>query len=398
MGKKYNRKRCNCAANKYNCMHCKHFNKRTSNIEHFCNHCKRPDDVCCCDKIDGKIINQINNTTYYSGKGNTGPPGEDGDIGATGATGPPGPTGATGTTGTTGVTGSAGATGPTGSIGPTGVIGTTGSTGPTGPTGATGSTGATGPATGATGPTGPTGPGPIGPTGPTGTTGASGTTGVTGSTGATGPTGSIGPTGVTGTTGSIGSTGSTGPTGTTGISITGPTGETGPTGPSTGGSSFYQTVKIGDIDTEIAFNQGSGNNQAVGALTIGKGSTISNLSAYIVQDGSITGNFQMAVLEVTSNTDSVVVGITDTATSIEGGLFTLPLLTNVTLNLNSPYYFAVYNQVNGSDIGGRITGLATVQDAPPINFRSQNLPGFSIGQTINVSDQSLLVSPWISGF
>ncbi|CDQ41197.1 hypothetical protein [Virgibacillus salexigens] len=392
MGKKYNRKRCNCAANKYNCMHCKHFNKRTSNIEHFCNHCKRPDDVCCCDKIDGKIINQINNTTYYSGKGNTGPPGEDGDIGATGATGPTGPTGftgttgstgptgpigdtgdtgVTGTTGTTGVTGSTGATGPTGSIGPTGVIGTTGSTGPTGPTGATGSTGATGPATGATG---PTGPGPIGPTGPTGTTGASGTTGVTGSTGATGPTG------------------------TTGISITGPTGETGPTGPSTGGSSFYQTVKIGDIDTEIAFNQGSGNNQAVGALTIGKGSTISNLSAYIVQDGSITGNFQMAVLEVTSNTDSVVVGITDTATSIEGGLFTLPLLTNVTLNLNSPYYFAVYNQVNGSDIGGRITGLATVQDAPPINFRSQNLPGFSIGQTINVSDQSLLVSPWISGF
>ncbi|WP_337970063.1 hypothetical protein [Virgibacillus salexigens] len=320
MGKKYNRKRCNCAANKYNCMHCKHFNKRTSNIEHFCNHCKRPDDVCCCDKIDGKIINQINNTTYYSGKGNTGPPGEDGDIGATGATGPTGPTGFTGTTG---------------------------STGPTGP---------------------------IGDTGDTGVTGTTGTTGVTGSTGATGPTG------------------------TTGISITGPTGETGPTGPSTGGSSFYQTVKIGDIDTEIAFNQGSGNNQAVGALTIGKGSTISNLSAYIVQDGSITGNFQMAVLEVTSNTDSVVVGITDTATSIEGGLFTLPLLTNVTLNLNSPYYFAVYNQVNGSDIGGRITGLATVQDAPPINFRSQNLPGFSIGQTINVSDQSLLVSPWISGF
>ncbi|PAD33177.1 hypothetical protein CHH60_01675, partial [Paenibacillus sp. 7523-1] len=194
-------------------------------------------------------------------------------------------------------------------------------------------------------------------------------------------------TGVTGLTGATGATGSTGVTG-----VTGATGIAGIDSP------FIETLKIGDIDMLIPFNAGSGNNQAIGALAFdGQDSTISRLAAFVTQMGTNTGTFQMAVLEPVTGTTASVIGVTTVATTITPGLFILPLTAPVTLSGNIVYYLAVYNQINGSSIGGRTTGTGTVDDAIPINFRVQNLTGFAVGDVINTSDVSLLLSPWVAG-
>ena len=78
-------------------------------------------------------------------------------------------------------------------------------------------------------------------------------------------------------------------------------------------------------------------------------------------------------------------------------MFILPLTAPVTLSGNQVYYLVVYNQINGSTLGGRSTGSGTVGDAFPINFRSQNLPVLAVSQSINTSDVSLLLSPYIAG-
>ncbi|MGG1595046.1 BclA C-terminal domain-containing protein [Terribacillus saccharophilus] len=333
--------------------------------------------------------------------GSTGPQGLPGPTGSTGNTGPVGITGPTGPTGASGITGTTGDTGPAGIAGVTGTTGLQGIPGPTGATGSpgiTGTTGDTGPA-GIAGVTGATGlQGIPGPTGATGSPGITGTTGDTGPAGIAGVTGATGLQGIPGPTGATGSSGITGNTGDTGIpGITGATGPTGP--PGTGGSSSinYETVKLGDINTTIPFNAGSGNNQAIGALVFGDGSLVSVLTTYIVQTGAATGPFQMAVILPTTSAVGTVVAITDLVTSISGGIFRLPLQSPVILDDGTVYYFAVYNLVNGSAIAGRSTGLGTTQDGPPINFRSQNLPGFAVGDTVSVSDGSLLLSPWIAG-
>jgi hypothetical protein len=106
----------------------------------------------------------------------------------------------------------------------------------------------------------------------------------------------------------------------------------------------------------------------------------------------------MAVLEAITPSQSVVIGITAQANAITGGLFELPLIAPVDLMANTVYHLAVYNQVNGSEIGGRTAGLATTIDAAPINFRTQNLTGFTLGDTLDTSDESLELSPWIAGY
>jgi hypothetical protein len=205
--------------------------------------------------------------------------------------------------------------------------------------------------------------------------------------------GAAGATGVTGVNGATGLTGATGATGSTGV-----TGVTGATGIAGIDSPFIETLKIGDIDTLIPFNAGSGNNQAIGALAFdGQDSTISRLAAFVTQMGTNTGTFQMAVLEPVTGTTASVIGVTTVATTITPGLFILPLTAPVTLSGNIVYYLAVYNQINGSSIGGRTTGTGTVDDAIPINFRVQNLTGFAVGDLINTSDVSLLLSPWVAG-
>ncbi|PYY25178.1 Cysteine-rich acidic integral membrane protein [Paenibacillus illinoisensis] len=336
--------------------------------------------------------------------GSVGPVGVTGVTGATGAKGI-GAAGAQGITGTTGATGLTGATGGVGAAGAQGVTGATGATSSTGATGGAGAAGAQG-ATGATGATGPTGTsGGVGAAGATGVTGATGATGLTGATGgvgaagATGVTGATGATGLTGATGGVGAAGATGVTGVTGATgLTGVTGVTGATGIAGIDSPFIETLKIGDIDTLIPFNAGSGNNQAIGALAFdGQDSTISRLAAFVTQMGTNTGTFQMAVLEPVTGTTASVIGVTTVATTITPGLFILPLTAPVTLSGNIVYYLAVYNQINGSSIGGRTTGTGTVDDAIPINFRVQNLTGFAVGDVINTSDVSLLLSPWVAG-
>jgi hypothetical protein len=159
------------------------------------------------------------------------------------------------------------------------------------------------------------------------------------------------------------------------------------------------TTYLANIDTQISFNQGGGNFQAIGALILDANSShsVSQLAAYIVQDGGITGSFQMAILQPTSTSNAVVVAVTNIATSITPGLFILPLTSPYTMAQNALYYLAVYNQVNASQIGGVSAGLGTTQDAPPINFRAQNLlTGFSVGANINTSDVSLRLTPWLA--
>ena len=148
----------------------------------------------------------------------------------------------------------------------------------------------------------------------------------------------------------------------------------------------------------IAFNAGGGNNQAIGALAFnGQQTTISRLAAYVTQLGSNTGTFQMAVLQPLTQTQAIVIAVTTVATSLTSGLFILPLTAPVTLSGNIVYYLAAYNQINGSTLGGRSTGSGTVGNAFPINFRAQNLTGFTVGQLINTSDVSLLSSPYLAG-
>ncbi len=157
-----------------------------------------------------------------------------------------------------------------------------------------------------------------------------------------------------------------------------------------------ETVKLGDIDIMIDFNAGAGNNQALGALVYnGVEMTITDLSAYIAQVGAGTGDFQMAVLQPVTNSSAVVIGVTPLVGAIASGIFTLTLTAPVVISDHSIYYLAVYNQVNASQITGRLTGLGTTIDAPPINFRTQNLTGFTIGDVLSTSDVSLRLSPWI---
>lgn len=123
---------------------------------------------------------------------------------------------------------------------------------------------------------------------------------------------------------------------------------------------------------------------------------ISALATYVIQLGS-TGNFQLAVLQPVSQTAANVIAVTSVVTSLTAGLFVLPLTAPVTLLGNTVYYLVAYNQVNGSQLAGRSTGSGTVGNAFPINFRAQNLPVLVVGQSINTSDVSLLLSPYIAG-
>ncbi|TYR81465.1 hypothetical protein FZC66_06360 [Priestia megaterium] len=143
---------------------------------------------------------------------------------------------------------------------------------------------------------------------------------------------------------------------------------------------------------------GGGNNEAIGALAYNRQqTTISRLVTYVIQLGTNTGAFEMAVLQPVSPTEATVIGVTTVVNALTPGLFILPLTTPVILDSDTVYALAVYNQINGSSLDGRSTGLGTVKAAFPINFRDQNLTGFTIGQSINTSDVSLFLSPWIAG-
>ncbi|MGH4120815.1 hypothetical protein [Clostridium sp.] len=188
----------------------------------------------------------------------------------------------------------------------------------------------------------------------------------------------------------------TGATGTTGLNgATGTTGSTGATGGDNSG--FIETLKIGDINAVIAFNQGEGDNQAIGALAFnGQQTTISSLATYVTQTGS-TGNFQLAILQPVTQTAANVIAVTSVVNSLTGGLLILPLLVPVTLSNNQVYYLAAYNQVKGSTLGGRSTGTEKIVDAFAINFRELKLPILKVGMSINTKDVSLLLSPYIAG-
>lgn len=159
-----------------------------------------------------------------------------------------------------------------------------------------------------------------------------------------------------------------------------------------------ETTSLGSINTVININEGGGNNQAFGGIVFpgDMDKVVSFLAAYIIQLGAGTGPFQMAILQPIGTSSAQVVSITNTVTTITGGLFVLPLTTPVTLLGNQLYYLAVYNQVNASTIGGLIAGTNSVANAPPINFRTQNLSGFTIGQVLSISDVALWRTPWLA--
>ncbi|GGJ63964.1 hypothetical protein GCM10007111_27370 [Virgibacillus kapii] len=57
---KYKNKNCDCAANTYNCMYCKHAHRKKRH--NYCNKCNQQKNNCSCGKQDsGKIINEIYN-------------------------------------------------------------------------------------------------------------------------------------------------------------------------------------------------------------------------------------------------------------------------------------------------------------------------------------------------
>lgn len=284
---------------------------------------------------------------------------------------------------------------PPGAIGPQGIQGEMGHEGVQGLQGATG-------AQGIQGEVGPQGiPGPQGAIGPQGIQGEVGQQGIQGSTGNTGATGSNGATGADGIAGPQGLQGLIGPMGIQGVQgAIGPQGiqgTVGPTGPQSD-SLVIETFNIAQISNLVAYNQSGGNNQAIGALIYGgyNNIVVNRMGSYIMRAGAGTGAFQMAILRPTSTSSSIVVGTTNLVNSITAGMFVLPLTALVTLLGNTVYYLAVFNLVNASYIGGISAGTGTVEQVPPINFRVQNLTGFSVGQTINMSDVSMKISPWIA--
>jgi len=101
-----------------------------------------------------------------------------------------------------------------------------------------------------------------------------------------------------------------------------------------------ETTSLGSINTVININEGGGNNQAFGGIVFpgDLNKVVSVLAAYIIQVGAGTGPFQMAILQPIGTSSAQVVSITDTVTTITGGLFVLPLTTPVTLlgNVNLP--------------------------------------------------------------
>lgn len=171
----------------------------------------------------------------------------------------------------------------------------------------------------------------------------------------------------------------------------------GPTEPASANNTYIETGTLGIIYAGIFYNQGGGNNEAFAALIFDCGSDkeVTEIAAYIMQVGAGTGVFQMAILMPTGNSQAEVVAVTNTVNSISGGIFVIPLTTSVTLRANTSYYLAVYNQVNASIIGGFTAGVSAGGDAPPINFRVQNLSGFRVGQSISTSDTSQRLSPWL---
>lgn len=176
------------------------------------------------------------------------------------------------------------------------------------------------------------------------------------------------------------------------------TGATGPTGPASANNTYIETGTLGTINAGISYNQGRGNNEAFAALIFDCGSDkeITEIAAYFMQAGAGTGVFQMAILMPTGgNSQAEVVSVTNTVNSIFGGFFVIPLTASVTLRANTSYYLAVYSQVNASIIGGFTAGASLGGDAPPINFRVQNLSGFRVGQSISTSDTSQRLSPWL---
>ena len=192
----------------------------------------------------------------------------------------------------------------------------------------------------------------------------------------------------------VGPTDATGPQGPQGIQ--GPTGATGADGEQ---DTCMKTSNLGNIDTVLIYNEGSGNFEAFGALVFEgpPDRTVNTMTTYVIQTGS-TGNFQMAILKPLSTSDAEVVAITPTVTSLTGGLFVLPLTSPYTLMGNTLYYLAVYNQVNGSELGAINAGLGTSVVASPINFRAQNLSGFTIGDVIPTTDTSIIKTVWLATY
>lgn len=160
------------------------------------------------------------------------------------------------------------------------------------------------------------------------------------------------------------------------------------------------TTSLGNIETVITPGEGSGNNQAIGAIAFGGDldtRELSTVAAYVIQEGAGTGFFQIAVLQDIATSAAEVVAVTNVVTSISGGLFVLPLTSSVNVMGGIIYYLAVWNQVNASQLGAKVAGINTVGDAPPINFRVQNLSaGFTIGETVSISDVSLQRTPWLA--
>lgn len=127
----------------------------------------------------------------------------------------------------------------------------------------------------------------------------------------------------------------------------------------------------------------------------GEDIVVNYIACYVLQAGSGVGNFQMAVLRPIDNTQATVVAVTDMVTAITPGLFELPLTAAVTLGQKGIYFFAVYNQVNGSLLGGTAAGIQTTMEASPVNFRVQNISGFALGDVLSTSDVSLALTPWL---
>jgi hypothetical protein len=177
----------------------------------------------------------------------------------------------------------------------------------------------------------------------------------------------------------------------------GPIGPTGPTGPSALEIDPLATSSIGTINRAMDVDEGGGVSQAVGALVFNGNAirTVTEMAAYVIQDGNGTGSFQMAILRPTSVNQATVVAVTTTASSIVNGIFILPLTSHFALAANTTYYLAVFNQVLNSRIGA-VTAGTIPEDAPPINFRVQNLVGFSVGQTISTTDTSMTLTPWLA--
>ena len=168
--------------------------------------------------------------------------------------------------------------------------------------------------------------------------------------------------------------------------------------PTFSGSTGIKVFNLALCNTTLAYNFG-GTNMCFGGLVIPTNdTTVSEVNFYVTQVGS-TGNVQAAVYDINNSNLSQATYVTSSgiqSKTLVGGKNTINL-TPALLTANVEYYIVLQFLNNGATIAARNgIGYSTTTSAPNLNFKLANVnTDFSLIPTLNVSDFSSQICPWL---